>query len=66
MDESIRTSIPTLEVPEGEYDQLIFTVGVDSLRSAGDISNLTGVLLPSLSTYMNENNGFIFFIGGIF
>ena len=61
VDESIRTSIPTLIIPEGEYDRLTFTVGVDSLRSAGDISNITGVLLPSLSTYMNENNGFIFF-----
>jgi hypothetical protein len=61
IDESLNDDMPTLLVPEGEYNSLTFTVGVDSLRSTMDISQRKGVLMPSVSNYMNENNGYIFF-----
>jgi hypothetical protein len=53
--------MPELKIPEGEYKELRFIVGVDSLRSTMDLSERTGVLTPTLSTYFNENNGYIFF-----
>jgi hypothetical protein len=61
VDESIQTSMPLLKIPEGEYKGLTFIVGVDSLRSAMDISQQKGVLTPTVSTYLDENSGYIFF-----
>jgi hypothetical protein len=54
-------AIPVLKIPEGEYKEISFIVGVDSLRSTMDISKRTGVLTPALNNYFNENNGYIFF-----
>ena len=52
---------PELKIPEGEYKELRFIVGVDSLRSTMDLSKRTGVLAPTVINYFNENNGYIFF-----
>jgi hypothetical protein len=54
-------AMPTLKIPEGEYNGLKFIVGVDSLRSTMDLSKRTGILTPTISTYFNENDGYIFF-----
>ncbi|HUQ67277.1 MAG TPA: MbnP family protein [Flavitalea sp.] len=54
-------AMPVLKIPEGEYKELRFIVGVDSLRNTMDISKRTGVLAPTLNNYFNENNGYIFF-----
>jgi hypothetical protein len=52
-------------VPEGDYTRLVFTLGVDSLRSTMDISRRTGVLDPSGGMddgmYWGWNSGYIFF-----
>lgn len=61
IDESLTDAMPTLLIPEGEYNSITFTVGVDSLRSTMDISKRLGVLTPTVSNYMNENNGYVFF-----
>ncbi|MBL7697565.1 MAG: hypothetical protein JNK79_05385 [Chitinophagaceae bacterium] len=61
VDESIRTSQPSLQVPEGEYSVLKFILGIDSLRSTMDLSKRTGVLAPTVSTYLDENSGYVFF-----
>lgn len=58
---SVISSSPVLKIPEGEYKELSFIIGVDSLRSTMDISERTGVLAPTITTYFNENNGYIFF-----
>ncbi|WP_118975339.1 MbnP family protein [Taibaiella koreensis] len=54
-----------VNVPEGDYTTLTFTVGVDSLRSTMDVSKRTGVLDPSGSMadgmYWGWNSGYIFF-----
>jgi hypothetical protein len=53
-----------LEIPEGEYKTLTFTLGVDSLRSTMDISQRTGVLDPAgagADMYWTWNSGYIFF-----
>lgn len=54
-----------VNVPEGDYTSLTFTVGVDSLRSASDISKRTGVLDPTSAMsgdmYWDWNSGYIFF-----
>jgi len=54
-----------VHVPEGDYTQLTFTIGVDSLRSTMDISRRTGVLDPASSAsdgmYWDWNSGYIFF-----
>lgn len=54
-----------VNVPEGDYTSLTFTVGVDSLRSTMDVSKRTGVLDPSGSMddgmYWGWNSGYIFF-----
>lgn len=52
---------PELKIPEGEYKELRFILGVDSLRSTMDLSKRTGVLAPTVNNYFNENNGYIFF-----
>ncbi len=51
----------TINVPEGEYASLTFTLGVDSLRSTKDISQRTGVLQPDANNYWDENKGYIFY-----
>lgn len=54
-----------VNVPEGDYSSLTFTVGVDSLRSTMDVSRRTGVLDPSGGMndgmYWGWNSGYIFF-----
>lgn len=61
IDESMAASKPTLKIPEGEYSQLLFTLGVDSLRSTMPLSERLGVLAPTVSTYLDENSGYVFF-----
>ena len=58
------THEPVLEVPEGEYKTVSFTVGVDSLKSVKDISKRQGVLDPTADggdMYWGWNSGYIFF-----
>lgn len=54
-----------VNVPEGDYTSLTFTIGVDSLRSTMDVSRRTGVLDPSGGMddgmYWTWNSGYIFF-----
>ncbi len=61
VDESMAAAKPTLKIPEGEYAQLRFTVGIDSLRSTMPLSQRLGVLAPTVSTYLDENSGYVFF-----
>jgi hypothetical protein len=58
---SVVSSSPVLKIPEGEYKELRFIIGVDSLRSTRDLSERTGALTPTITTYFNENEGYIFF-----
>jgi hypothetical protein len=60
INENNNTTRPVIQVPEGEYNTLIFTLGIDSSRSAADLSQRGGVLLPSSGIYFNENEGYIF------
>ncbi len=59
------TRFARFNVPEGDYTKLIFTLGVDSLRSTMDIDRRTGVLDPSGGMddgmYWGWNSGYIFF-----
>lgn len=58
------THEPILNIPEGEYKTLSFTLGVDSLRNTKDISQRTGVLDPTgagSDMYWSWNSGYIFF-----
>lgn len=59
------TRFAKVNVPEGDYTQLTFTLGIDSLRSTMDISKRTGVLDPSgehdEGMYWGWNSGYIFF-----
>lgn len=59
------TRFATFNVPEGDYTKLVFTLGVDSLRSTMDIDRRTGVLDPSGGMddgmYWGWNSGYIFF-----
>jgi len=50
-------------VPAGDYNEITFTIGVDSLRSTMDVSKRTGVLDPAASTdmYWVWNSGYVFF-----
>jgi hypothetical protein len=65
----IKESDPTsrfakFKIPQGEYKQLSFTLGVDSLRSTMDISKRTGILDPTGGhdgMYWSWNSGYIFF-----
>lgn len=58
------TRFAKVNVPEGDYTSLTFTLGVDSLRSTMDISKRTGVLDPSggmdNGMYWGWNSGYIF------
>lgn len=53
------------KAPVGDYNQLVFVLGVDSLRNTMDISKRTGVLDPSGThddgMYWGWNSGYIFF-----
>jgi hypothetical protein len=52
-----------ITIPEGDYTGVTFTVGVDSARSAMDISMRTGVLDPAAGgqgMYWSWNSGYIF------
>lgn len=59
------TRFAKFKLPAGDYDQLSFIIGVDSLRSTMDISKRTGVLDPSAGhddgMYWGWNSGYIFF-----
>ena len=57
------THEPLLQVPEGEYRTLQFTLGVDSLRSTMSMDKRTGVLNPATNSdmYWDANAGYIFF-----
>lgn len=66
----VKASDPTtrfakVNVPEGDYTTLTFTLGVDSLRNTMDISQRKGVLNPSggmeSGMYWGWNSGYIFF-----
>lgn len=52
------------EVPAGDYNQVRFILGVDSLRSTMDVGQRTGVLDPSYLSghgmYWTWNSGYIF------
>ncbi len=62
IDESVEASTRvTVNVPEGEYSTLIFTLGVDSLRSTMSADKRTGVLTPTADNYRDENKGYIHF-----
>lgn len=58
------TQFCKVQVPEGDYKTLTFTLGVDSLRNTMDISERTGVLDPTGSMddgmYWGWNSGYIF------
>ncbi|RZL48015.1 MAG: hypothetical protein EOP00_10330 [Pedobacter sp.] len=62
------TRFTKVEVPEGDYTKVTFTLGVDSLRSTMDLSKRTGVLDPAVGgghdaggMYWGWNSGYIFF-----
>lgn len=66
IDEAFSTSQTILleEIPEGDYNEISFTIGVDSLRSTMDINQRVGALDPSgeaQGMYWNQNQGYIFF-----
>ncbi|MFV0606667.1 MAG: MbnP family protein [Niabella sp.] len=64
-DESIASSLkPVIQVPEGEYTQLSFVLGVDSLRNTMDVSHRTGnldVTGTASGMYWSWNSGYIFY-----
>ncbi len=59
------TNSANINVPEGDYTKLTFTLGVDSLRSTMDVEHRTGVLDPAgdmnSGMYWSWNSGYIFF-----
>lgn len=62
------TRFAKVQVPEGDYTSLTFTVGVDSLRSTMPVGKRTGVLDPAAGgghdqggMYWGWNAGYIFF-----
>ncbi len=51
-------------IPAGDYNEITFTIGVDSLRSTMDVGKRTGVLDPAQGhegMYWTWNSGYIFF-----
>ena len=50
-----------INIPEGDYAQLSFVLGVDSLRNTKPIEDRTGVLDPENEMYWGWNSGYIFF-----
>ena len=64
VDESTGEDQVVLNVPEGEYSNVTFLLGVDSLRNTMDITQRTGVLDPTAEgadMYWGWNSGYIFF-----
>jgi len=63
--EDRNTRFAKVNVPEGDYTKVSFTLGVDSLRSTMDLSKRTGVLDPAGGMddgmYWGWNAGYIFF-----
>jgi hypothetical protein len=59
------TRFARFKAPAGDYNQVSFVLGVDSLRSTMDISKRTGALDPSGGhddgMYWGWNSGYIFF-----
>lgn len=62
------TRFAKMNVPEGDYTKLTFTLGVDSLRSTMGIDKRTGILDPAAGgdhdsggMYWGWNAGYIFF-----
>lgn len=62
------TRFTKVEVPEGDYTKVTFTLGVDSLRSTMDLSKRSGILDPAAGgghdaggMYWGWNAGYIFF-----
>ncbi|MCY1530674.1 hypothetical protein D9M68_658720 [compost metagenome] len=61
------TRFARVKVPEGDYQQLSFLLGVDSLRSTMAVDRRTGVLDPAVGDhggagmYWGWNSGYIFF-----
>ncbi|RYD94688.1 MAG: hypothetical protein EOP54_17090 [Sphingobacteriales bacterium] len=62
------TRFTKVEVPEGDYTKVSFTLGIDSLRSTMDLSKRTGILDPAAGgghdaggMYWGWNSGYIFF-----
>ncbi len=53
------------DVPAGDYNHLMYTIGVDSIHSVSDVSLRTGVLDPAGygddNMYWSWNMGYIFF-----
>lgn len=53
------------DVPAGNYTELTYTIGVDSLKSISDVAQRTGVLDPASygddNMYWSWNSGYIFF-----
>lgn len=50
-----------LEVPEHDYTELIFNLGIDSLTNTLPIEERTGILDVSNGMYWGWNSGYIFF-----
>jgi hypothetical protein len=65
IDESVAASRSAeVTVPKGDYRQISFTIGVDSLRNTMEIARRTGVLDPAAAgndMYWTWNSGYIFF-----
>jgi len=59
------TCIANVQAPEGDYSEISFILGVDSLRSTMDISLRTGVLDPAREVengmYWGWNSGYVFY-----
>lgn len=54
------------DIPAGDYTEVTFTVGVDSIRNTMDLSKRTGILDPAANSgddnmYWSWNSGYIFF-----
>lgn len=59
----VNTEIELKNIPEGDYKEIRFMVGVDSLKSVAPASERSGVLDPAgeaAGMYWNANNGYIF------
>lgn len=65
-EQNATTRLCKVQVPEGEYKEVTFTIGVDSLRSTKPITERTGVLDPANypsghdGMYWSWNSGYIF------
>ncbi|MFD1631057.1 MbnP family protein [Pseudopedobacter beijingensis] len=50
-----------VKIPEGDYTELSFVLGVDSLRNTKPVEERTGDLDPANGMYWTWNSGYIFF-----